>query len=139
MSHHQLLRIGEIANQSGLSVEAIRYYERRGLITPAGRLESGYRLYSPDTLQRLQFILRCKDLGFSLEEILELLNLQVDPNASSASVKAKVEGKIDRVEQKIDDLQRLHRSLQQLNALCQGEGSACECPILEFLRHDAAG
>jgi len=128
------LRIGELARQSGLSVEAIRYYERRGLITPSGRLPSGYRTYHPDSLQRLHFILRSKDLGFSLEEILELLNLQQQPERSSAEVKQRVEEKIELVEQKIAQLQQLNRSLHQLNDLCCGDGPVSDCPILEFLK-----
>lgn len=128
------LRIGELARQSGLSVEAIRYYERRGLISPAGRLPSGYRTYHPDSQQRLHFILRCKDLGFSLEEIRELLTLQQQPDQSSAEVKRRVEEKITLVEQKLHQLQQLNASLHQLNALCCGDGPVSDCPILEFLK-----
>ncbi|WP_027857501.1 heavy metal-responsive transcriptional regulator [Marinobacterium jannaschii] len=128
-------KIGEIARQSGLSVEAIRYYERRGLISPAQRLPSGYRLYNDSTLQRLHFIQRCKDLGFSLEEILELLNLQTDPDTSSALVKQKIETKIRLVEQKIEQLQSLQHSLQTLSSLCCGDGTVSDCPIIENLKH----
>jgi len=128
------LRIGELARQSGLSVEAIRYYERRGLISPSGRLPSGYRTYHPDSQQRLHFILRCKDLGFSLDEILELLTLQQQPEQSSAEVKKRVEEKIALVEQKIAQLQRINQSLHQLNSLCCGDGPVSDCPILEFLK-----
>lgn len=126
-------RIGEIAKQSGLSVEALRYYEKRGLLSPVSRSDSGYRLYSPNSLQRIQFIQRCKDLGFSLEEILDLLNLQLDPSTSSAVVKQRVEEKIALVEDKMHHLQQLKNSLTQLNEMCCGEGSVSECPIIEYL------
>lgn len=77
------LRIGELARQAGLSVETLRYYERRGLIPPPARLASGYRIYPEETLDRLTFIRRGKTLGFSLEEIAELLQLEVNPQQSA--------------------------------------------------------
>lgn len=85
-------------------------------------------------MQRLSFIRRCKDLGFSLEEILELLNLQQHPELSSAEVKKRVEEKIVLVEQKISQLEQLNASLHQLNSLCCGDGPVSDCPILEFLK-----
>lgn len=127
------LRIGELAKRSGLSVETLRYYERRGLIPPPARLPSGYRSYPEDTLDRLIFIRRSKELGFSLDEIDELLQLDVNPQLGAAEVKARVEAKIATVERKIADLRRLQHSLQSLSARCCGEGSTSDCPILEFL------
>lgn len=129
------LKIGQVAKQSGLSVETVRYYEQRGLIPPPQRLDSGYRIYPESILERLHFITRCKDLGFSLQEIHELLSLQLNPETPSAEVKLRVDGKIDLVKGKIKELENLQASLEQLSGLCCGEGSVSDCPIIDFLKH----
>ncbi|EAR61159.1 heavy metal-responsive transcriptional regulator [Neptuniibacter caesariensis] len=129
-----LLKIGQVAKQSDISVETVRYYEKRGLIPAPQRLDSGYRVYPQSILQRLHFIQRCKDLGFSLQEIGELLNLQTDPATSSALVKEQVENKIQLVKQKIGELQKIEHSLEQLSDLCCGDGPVSDCPIIDFLK-----
>lgn len=133
------LKIGQLAQQSGVSVQTLRYYEQRGLIPTPQRQSSGYRIYPHETLKRLSFINRCKTLGFSLEEILELLQMEVDPSHSAADVKARVDEKLALVEAKIADLQHLKLSLQQLSGSCCGHGSTSECPILEFLHEGETG
>ena len=129
------LKIGQVAKQSGLTVETVRYYEQRGLIPEPQRLDSGYRVYRESILTRLNFINRCKDLGFSLQEISELLSIQIDPDNSSALVKEQVEHKISLVKEKISELQKLQDSLEQLSGMCCGEGSVSDCPIIDFLKH----
>ncbi len=129
------LKIGQVAKQAGLTVEAIRYYEQRGLIPEPHRLDSGYRVYPESILTRLHFINRCKDLGFSLQEISELLSIQINPENSSALVKEQVENKIVLVKEKISELQKLQDSLEQLSGLCCGDGSVSDCPIIDFLKH----
>ncbi|MGH1431361.1 MAG: heavy metal-responsive transcriptional regulator [Neptuniibacter sp.] len=129
------LKIGQVAKQSGLTVETVRYYEQRGLIPEPQRLDSGYRVYPESILTRLNFINRCKDLGFSLQEISELLSIQIDPDNSSALVKEQVEHKIELVKEKISELQKLQGSLEQLSGMCCGEGSVSDCPIIDFLKH----
>lgn len=129
-----LLKIGQVAKQSDISVETVRYYEKRGLIPAPQRLDSGYRVYPQSILQRLHFIQRCKDLGFSLQEIGELLNLQTDPATSSALVKEQVENKIQLVKQKIGELKKIEHSLEQLSDLCCGDGPVSDCPIIDFLK-----
>lgn len=129
------LKIGQVAKQSDLTVETIRYYEQRGLIPEPNRLNSGYRVYPESILTRLNFINRCKDLGFSLQEISELLSIQINPENSSALVKEQVEHKIELVKDKISELQKLQDSLEQLSGLCCGEGSVSDCPIIDFLKH----
>ena len=129
------LKIGQVAKQSDLTVETIRYYEQRGLIPKPNRLDSGYRVYPESILTRLNFINRCKDLGFSLQEISELLSIQINPENSSALVKEQVEHKIELVKDKISELQKLQGSLEQLSGLCCGEGSVTDCPIIDFLKH----
>ncbi|MGH1462304.1 MAG: heavy metal-responsive transcriptional regulator [Neptuniibacter sp.] len=124
-----------MAKQSGLTVETVRYYEQRGLIPEPQRLDSGYRVYPESILTRLNFINRCKDLGFSLQEISELLSIQIDPDNSSALVKEQVEHKISLVKEKISELQKLQDSLEQLSGMCCGEGSVSDCPIIDYLKH----
>lgn len=88
------LSIGAVAKTAGVSVEAIRYYEKEGLLEKARRTEGGYRQYSPDVLHRLSFIGRAKELGFSLDEISELLRLRMSAKSSCSSVRARAEKKI---------------------------------------------
>ncbi|OUS22776.1 heavy metal-responsive transcriptional regulator ['Osedax' symbiont bacterium Rs2_46_30_T18] len=128
-----LFKIGVIAKMTGISVQALRYYQQRGLISPRQQLESGYRLYSKDVIERVQFIQRCQSIGFALEEILELLNLQQDPSAKAAQVKQRVDSKVHLVEQKLIELEQLKISLKQLSASCSGEGNIDDCPIISNL------
>ncbi|MEJ2346673.1 MAG: heavy metal-responsive transcriptional regulator [Gammaproteobacteria bacterium] len=130
------LTIGKLARKIGVGASTLRYYERVGLIAPDHRTESGYRLYQPDTVQRLRFIRRAQALGFSLEDIAELLALSDNPQAQAAQVKQITEEKIADIGKRIRDLQRMQQGLQSLSAHCSGQGSVTECPILEALNHD---
>ncbi|MCW8886447.1 MAG: heavy metal-responsive transcriptional regulator [Motiliproteus sp.] len=127
------LRIGQVAKAVGLSVETIRYYEQRGLLPQPGRSESGYRIYTERSIQVLVFICRSKGLGFSLQEIKELLDLQRMPEADSATVKGLVEDKIQLINAKLAELSELKQNLSTLSSLCDGVGPAEQCPILDFL------
>ncbi len=127
------LRIGEVAKAAGLSVEAVRYYEQRGLLDKPARNESGYREYPTNTIARLGFIHRGKKLGFSLQEIKELLDLQASPEADSSSVKSLLLDKIALVDTKILELTRLKADLAMLSESCDGQGARKQCPILGFL------
>lgn len=127
------LTTGQLAKKAQVNVETIRYYERRGLIPEPLRSESGYRHYSQDSIARIQFIKRAKELGFSLKEVSELLSLRVDPNTSCADVKRMAEVKITDIKEKIHALQRIKEALTKLRASCQGRGPASKCPILEAL------
>jgi Hg(II)-responsive transcriptional regulator len=128
------LTIGAVSKSSGVSVEAIRYYEREGLLEEARRTASGYRQYQPDVLLRLSFIRRAQDLGFSLEEIRELLQLRAIPKSSCQSVREKTEKKIDIVEKKIAELQLIKSALETLVSTCtRNEAPISACPILDAL------
>ncbi|HDO35560.1 MAG TPA: MerR family transcriptional regulator [Nitrospirae bacterium] len=127
------LTIGKLAKQAEVNIETIRYYERRGLIPKPPRRESGYRQYPRDTVTRIQFIKRAKELGFSLREILELLSLRVDPATTCGDVKKRAEIKIADIEEKIRTLQRMKKALMKLTVECKGRGPVSECPILEAL------
>jgi len=126
--------IGKLARQAGVGVETLRYYERRGLIEPRRRTLSGYRVYDTDARLRLQFIRRSQALGFSLDEIAELLALSGQPDSSAAEVKQLTRTKIDDIEARIRDLQRMRSALVELECQCPGDaGTTAECPILAAL------
>ena len=126
--------IGKLAKQTNVGVETLRYYERRGLIEPQRRTDSGYRLYDDDARLRLQFIRRAQTLGFSLDEIAELLSLSNQPTASAADVKRLARAKIDDIEARIRDLERMKTALSALEDQCPGHaGTIAQCPILAAL------
>lgn len=128
------LTIGKLARQANLGVETLRYYERRGLIQPQGRTNSGYRLYSGDARRRLRFIRRAQSLGFSLNEVAELLSLSERPEKSAAEVKQLAQTKITDIEARIEDLERMKSALSALEDQCPGHaGTTAECPILAAL------
>ncbi|MFQ5526933.1 MAG: heavy metal-responsive transcriptional regulator [Thermoanaerobaculia bacterium] len=128
-----VLKIGHVAQTTGLSVEAIRYYERLGLIDEATRTPSGYRQFEPDVVRRLRFVQRAQALGFSLEEIRELLDLRLSAAASAAEVREKADAKLSEIEVKLSDLRRMRRALKELTRSCCGDGSTSDCPILDAL------
>jgi Zn(II)-responsive transcriptional regulator len=125
------LGIGQLARRAGVAIDTVRYYERNQLLTPAGRLASGYRRYGEGELKRLRFIRRAKALGFTLEEIRELLSLSDERNV--ARVKRAAEAKLADIEQRVAELQRIRRGLRTLVAACPGHGRAEACPILNAL------
>jgi len=127
------LTIGVVARRAGVGIDTIRYYEREGLLPPPLRRASGYRDYGNDTVERLRFIRRAKDLGFTLEEIRELLALSSDRERGVRDVKGRAEAKLAAVDDRIRELQRVRRGLQQLIAACPGHGPLEHCPILRTL------
>ncbi|MBI4082231.1 MAG: MerR family DNA-binding protein [Candidatus Lambdaproteobacteria bacterium] len=133
------LTIGKVARETGVGIETIRFYERQGLIAEPARRPSGYRDYAPAIVERLHFILRAKDLGFSLKEIGELLSLRVDDGRTCDDVYSRVMAKRADMEQKIRHLERMKRALARMAAACKGAGPRGECPILEALKHEDEG
>jgi Hg(II)-responsive transcriptional regulator len=130
------LMIGQVASQSGVGVETIRFYERQGLLDPPSRRASGYRQYDEEVVTRIRFIRRAKELGFSLDEIETLLKLRMDANAC-AETKRLVDERIQQIDEKIRDLQRVRNALSDMAATCGEAGSNSDCPILEALaRYD---
>ena len=127
------LTIGHLASASGVNLETVRYYERRGLLPKPPRTASGYRLFPIEAAQRLRFIQRAKELGFSLKEIGELLSLRVSPTTTSAGIRAKAEAKITDIRSKIRTLEFMEKALRKLTQSCTGCGPVAECPILESL------
>jgi MerR family mercuric resistance operon transcriptional regulator len=127
------LSIGQVACQTGVGVETVRYYERRGLLEKPPRKGSGYRQYPPEAVLRLRFIKKAKEVGFSLKEIKELLSLRLDATATCEDVKGRAEAKILDIEQKIQGLQKMKQALTDLTAACSEDGPVSECPILQML------
>lgn len=127
------LKIGEVAEQGRVSLQAIRYYEREGLLPKPPRLSSGYRTFPEGTVQRVRFIKRAQELGFTLSEIRELLMLRVDRKRDRVTVRAIANSKISEIQAKIESLEAIKQALQHLTDRCTGHGPASECPILEAL------
>jgi len=132
------LTIGKLANAAGVGVETIRFYEREGLLPKPPRKRSGYRQYPPDAVARVLFIRRAKELGFTLKEITELLELRIDPDKSCADVRALAKAKIVDVEEKMADLARIRAALEKLAKACRGKGPTSECPILDAIEKEDA-
>lgn len=130
------LTISPLARQAGVGIDTVRYYERMGLLPEPPRRASGYRVYPADALQRLQFIRRAKNLGFSLEEIKELLELSRQSGNGVSAVKATAAAKLKDVEERIAELERMRDGLRQLVQACPGHGAPQDCPILGALSGD---
>ncbi|MBK8031238.1 MAG: heavy metal-responsive transcriptional regulator [Chloroflexi bacterium] len=123
---------GELAKQSGVNRETIRYYERNGLLPTPDRTEANYCLFAPKTVQRVRFIKRAQAVGFSLTEIKVLLDLKFSKEATCGSVRNVVRGKIAEIDEKIAALTAMRDVLVTLNEDCPGgEHPISECPILE--------
>ncbi|MBN8738987.1 MAG: heavy metal-responsive transcriptional regulator [Lysobacterales bacterium 69-70] len=128
------LSIGQLAEQAGVAIDTVRYYERNDLLTPAGRLASGYRRYGTTELKRLRFIRRAKALGFSLDDIRALLALSDERDV--AEVKRAAQRKLADIELRIAELERIRGGLHTLIAACPGHGRAEACPILNALTQE---
>lgn len=122
-----------MAKEAGLGVHAVRFYERESLVPAPPRQPSGYRDYSPEVIPRLRFIRRAKDLGFSLDEIRELLVLETDGKASAADVKKIAQGALSDVDARIAALRRMRHELKKKVDSCTGKGSVKDCSILRAL------
>jgi MerR family transcriptional regulator, copper efflux regulator len=127
------MTIGRLAKEAGVNIDTIRYYERHGLLPRAARRPSGYREYASDDVERLNFIRRAKELGFSLSDIGELLSLSADRGSDMRGVKSKAQDHLIEVEQKIRQLQKVRRGLKALVAACPGHGDLASCPIVAAL------
>ncbi len=130
------LSIGKVAQRAHMSIDTIRYYERAGLIAAPARRDSGYRSYGADVVKRLQFIRRAKDLGFTLNEIGELLALSSHADDDMGAMKEAAQTKLAVVEKKLRELQQIRRGLTALIAACPGHGARSECPIVNALNQE---
>jgi len=132
MLYHSPMKIGELSRQTGLSIDTIRYYEQRGLIPAAARSASGYRHYTTGDVSRLTFIVQSKELGFTLEEISQLLAIRAD-NRNCAEVRAVAEAKAGEIELRIRKLSRMRQILLTLAEQCEQASDVDPCPILKSL------
>jgi MerR family transcriptional regulator, copper efflux regulator len=130
------MTIGAVARGAGVPIDTIRYYEREGLLPPPRRRESGYRDYDRTTVEHLRFIRRAKSLGFSLDDIRELLALSSDHERGVRNVKQRAQARLAKLELRIQELQRMRRGLKHLIAACPGRGDPDSCPILHALTED---
>ena len=132
------MNIGEAAAASGVSAKMIRHYESIGLLPEAERTESGYRQYGERELHTLRFVRRSRDLGFSLDEIKQLLALWQDRSRPSREVKALAQAHVKALDEKIAEMQAMKATLQNLVQHCHGDDRP-DCPILESLEAGACG
>lgn len=130
------LTISEFAARAGVNVQTVRYYERRGILHEPERTASGYRQYGPDALMRIRFIRSAQGLGFTLEEIEDLLDLRVEDPGSCSVVAERTRSKLADVRRKIRDLRRIERVLEKLGSACATRMQTAECPILESLTEE---
>ncbi len=125
--------IGRLAKYVGVNIQTVRYYERLKLLAPTARMPSGYRLYGTAEVQRLRFIKNAQALGFTLQEIVDLLNLRVSSAARCGDVQRRAQAKLARVEAKLKDLESMARVLRSLIQSCKAGQPTDRCPILKSL------
>jgi len=126
------MTIGKLAKAAGVGVETIRFYERKGLIKKPQRKAGGFRHYSTEEAFRIKFIKRAQELGFTLKEVKDLLELQSKRKITGAEVRAKADQKIKDIKKKISDLKRMETSLVELCRVCgEGEQAIRECRVFD--------
>lgn len=130
------MQIGQLARRAGVSIDAIRFYERERVLPRPARLPSGYRRYNDEDVTRLRFIRRAKALGFTLGEIRELLALSKPRSGDMSRLKLKTEAKLALVENKLAELDLIRDALQALVDICPGQGRLERCPILHALSEE---
>ncbi len=128
------MTIGKLAREAGVGVETVRFYERRGLIEqPPKPVGSGFRHYPREAVERIHFIRRAQEIGFTLREIDDLLSLRADPATDSADVRERALAKLAEVNRKIAHLADMRGALKDLIAACPGGGALRTCSIMESL------
>lgn len=138
MTARETFAIGHLSSRSGVNVETIRYYERIGLLAWPLRTSAGYRLYRLADVERLAFIRRTRDLGFSLDDVRRLLDLADGKSRSCRRVKDIANTRLADVRAKLNDLRRMERVLADLVS-AGADGTLPACPLLETLAHGSAG
>jgi len=125
------MTIGELARKAAVNVQTIRYYEREGLLANAHRWpDSGYRDFDEEALLRLRFIRSAKELGFTLREIRELLDMRILPGESCAEVRQMISAKLTDLDRRMIEMRRLRRTLVKLEVACGRRNRAESCPAL---------
>ncbi|MBI2607188.1 MAG: heavy metal-responsive transcriptional regulator [Deltaproteobacteria bacterium] len=128
-----------LAKHAGVGIESIRFYERKGLLPRPTRSQSGYRQYGGEDARRVRFIKRAQALGFTLNEIKELLALRINSRAKCSDVKKRTDGKIAEIQAKVKDLRKMMRSLKNLSDACGCEDApTSQCPILDCFEEEGS-
>lgn len=127
---------GQIADRTGVGIETVRFYERKGLLEDPPRTRAGYRQYDQDAIRRLRFIRRAKELGFSLADVRDLISLRLDPDTECGDIQLRAEEKLAEIADKIRDLERMRAGLERLAAACRRNDREMECPLLDALEGD---
>lgn len=129
------MQTGEVAARAGVNIQTLRYYERRGLLRQPPRSPAGYRRYSDEAVRIVRFVKRAQELGFTLDEVEQLLRLRHVPASRRPSVRSVAAAKLADIDTKIEQLTAMRAALNTMLSACCGD-SALECPILEALEHD---
>jgi Hg(II)-responsive transcriptional regulator len=130
------MRSSEVAAEAGVNVQTLRYYERLGLLSEPPRTGSGYRLYPAETVETVRFVKRAQELGFTFDEVQELLHLAEGGPADCDTARDLAQARIGVLESKIDDLNRMWDSLVELVTTCERPRVARSCPLLRTLHCD---
>jgi MerR family mercuric resistance operon transcriptional regulator len=128
-----MLSIGKVATETGCQIETIRYYEKEGLLPTPERTSGGHRLYTDQMVERLQFVRRCRELGFSMGEIRQLLSIVDGEHVSCERVKNIALEHLQDIQSKIQDLVKMERILRDLSDQCSGD-DVPDCPIVDALQ-----
>lgn len=130
-----MYKIGQLAQQENISVEALRFYDQKAVLRPSARADNGYRLYSEEDRKTLIFIQSAKNLGFTLNEITDLLKIKIESHAHTCEeVKSIAEHKLQDIQKRIAQLQRFEATLEKVVVRCCGGGESAEhCSILEAI------
>jgi len=132
------MTIGMLATAAGVNVQTVRYYERRGLLPAPPRTAAGYREYADSDVARIGFIRRAQKLGFTLNEIDELLSIRIAPDIARTDLRRRVAAKINDVETKIRELESIRGALTHIARTCEVHGPLGDCPFLEALEAQTA-
>ena len=127
------MKIGQLADKTGLSIQTIRFYERKALLSAPERTQSNYRSYSEEALKQLLFIKHCRALDMTIEEISLVLETRANPESSCESVNATIDKHIDDIEQRVMELNALRQSLISIRSTCADNKKVKECGVLHQL------
>jgi MerR family mercuric resistance operon transcriptional regulator len=127
------LTVGKLAQAAGVGVETIRFYEKRGLVQQPLRRGSGYRVYQPDDVTRIRFIKNAQALGFTLNEIGDLIKLEQDTGSQCSDLQVRADDKIRLIDDKISELNRMRNELVQLSSSCASDQPLSECKLMNCL------
>ena len=128
-----MMKIGALSSKTGLSVQTIRFYERKALLSKPERTQSNYRSYSEDALKQLMFIKQCRALDMTIEEISLVLRARANPENSCKDINATIDKHIDNIEYRVDELKALQNTLVSIRSNCASDRKIKQCGVLHKL------